>query len=366
MKKFLSFFSFFIFALLFCACSFLDNGQKTGSVSFSIGDGVYSKISTSRAADENTEGEYYLRITLNGDYSEEKTMPIHENTIRAIITFGDIPEGAEVWAYALIYKVFNGEKEYILEGKSEKITIAEGENALSITMTSYKGGNESNGEDTTSNGELIGTKASPTTIGDIVFSDKSAIAYSADLVLTEMQKAEAVAVIFYDGSGTMGDRILGVGLEESEPLSWATGATGTATNFSTDTDNGKENWDVITRADTSAEATSSTSYPAFYYANSYTANGFLSDWYIPAKTELEALRDKVTTVNNAIEKIGVVGAVVKISKTSTTASHYWTSSQASSLTTDNYTSYYGNFSSSASFSGTARNDTCHVRVIHEF
>ena len=96
-----------------------------------------------------------------------------------------------------------------------------------------------------------------------MFSDRSAIAYSADLVLTEMQKAEAVAVIFYTGGGTMGDRILGVGLEESEPLSWATGATGTSTSFSTDLNNGSGNWDVITSADTSAEATSSTSYPAF-------------------------------------------------------------------------------------------------------
>ena len=140
MKRFCSFFSLFIFALLLCACSFLGDAQKTGSVSFCIGDGVYSKISASRTADENTEGEYYLQVSLKGAYSEEKTMPIHENTIRAIMTFGDIPEGTEVWAYALIYKVFDGEKEYILEGTSEEITIAEGENALSITMTSYKGG----------------------------------------------------------------------------------------------------------------------------------------------------------------------------------------------------------------------------------
>ncbi len=118
------------------------DAQKTGSVSFCIGDGVYSKISASRAADENTEGEYYLQVSLKGGYNEEKTMPIHDNTIRAIMTFGDIPEGAEVWAYALIYKVFDGEKEYILEGTSEKITIAEGDNALSITRTSYKRGGE--------------------------------------------------------------------------------------------------------------------------------------------------------------------------------------------------------------------------------
>ena len=322
MRKLFSFFSLFIFALLFCACSFLGDAQKTGSVSFCIGDGVYSKISASRAADENTEGEYYLQVSLNGGYSEEKTMPIHEHTIRAIMTFGDIPEGAEVWAYALIYEVFDGEKEYILEGTSEEITIAEGENALSITMTSYEeGGNERNSD-------LIGTKERPTAIGDIVFSDGSAVAYSVDLVLTEEQAASAVAVIFYaGGTDGLGSRILGVALKEDE-TGWAmTTADGYAgSGIMTDEYNGSVNWGRIYEACEDAQTTPSR-YSAFRYANNYTATGFSTGWYLPAIYEVQELKTNVDVVNNAINKIKETRTNVSIVSTS---GEYWSSTQGNS------------------------------------
>ena len=49
----------------------------------------------------------------------------------------------------------------------------------------------------------IGTKApsEAKAVGDIVFSDGSATPYSADLELTDEQKAAAIAVIFYAGTG---------------------------------------------------------------------------------------------------------------------------------------------------------------------
>ena len=49
----------------------------------------------------------------------------------------------------------------------------------------------------------IGTKAPTETkaVGDIVFTDGSATPYSADLELTDEQKAAAIAVIFYAGTG---------------------------------------------------------------------------------------------------------------------------------------------------------------------
>ena len=348
MKRFCSFFSLFIFALLFCACSFLGDAQKTGSVSFCIGDGVYSKISASRAADENTEGEYYLQVSLKGGYSEEKTMPIHEHTIRAIMTFGDIPEGAEVWAYALIYEIVDGEKEYILEGTSEKITIAEGENALSITMTSYKGG-----------GNKIGSKTRPTAVGDIVFSDGSAAPYED---MTSEQADAAVAVIFYaGGTDGLGNRVRGVALTQSEE-GWAMpGSNGYDSYYGNDVEtdeyDGSVNWGRFYDVYADAQTTPSN-YPAFQYANSYSATGFTSNWYLPAINELEELKTNVEVVNNAINKIKATRSAVSIISTS---GAYWSSSLGNS----------GGFVQFLDFSSTTpsqgqKNASKKVRPIHAF
>lgn len=57
-------------------------------------------------------------------------------------------------------------------------------------------------------------------VGDIVFSDGSATEYSEKLTLTSDQKNSAVAVIFYDGSGTLGTKPLGIGLRQAKNLSW--------------------------------------------------------------------------------------------------------------------------------------------------
>ena len=369
MRKLFSFFSLFIFALLFCACSFLGDAQKTGSVSFCIGDGVYSKISASRAADENTEGEYYLQVSLNGGYSEEKTMPIHENTIRAIMTFGDIPEGAEVWAYALIYKVFNGEKEYILEGTSEEITIAEGENALSITMTSYKGG-----------GNKIGSKTRPTAVGDIVFSDGSASIYTE--MLTEEQKAKAIAVIFYAGSSsdTLGVRTLGVGLLNTTEKQWTINSTLTAidaikassnstgastagtTTFTGDSD-GSDNWTKLCAA--VSDASESGKYPAWEWANAYASSNsitgnYASGWYMPSLAELcvlyrVAIKESSTSsiINPAISSLG--GNQISSS------GDYWTSSLSSIPKI-----YHVDFANASIGTIDSTSETKSVLVIHAF
>ena len=87
----------------------------------------------------------------------------------------------------------------------------------------------------------IGTK-NPTTakaVGDIVFSDGSATAYTSELTLTDEQKSKAVAVIFYVGTECSNDsasRTLGVGLQnatgDGNTLEWAPyNTTGYTTNF---------------------------------------------------------------------------------------------------------------------------------------
>ena len=204
----------------------------------------------------------------------------------------------------------------------------------------------------------IGTK-NPTTakaVGDIVFSDGSATAYSTDLTLSDAQKEAAVAVIFYAGSAsdTLGAKTLGVGLKNTgtdSTLQWArytssddkaegystnitaiqctssemgSGKAATAT-FTGDTD-GSDNWQALCAA-VSDEGTSGN-YPAWEWVNAYatpaTANltgSYANGWYLPTVAELSMLYRAKDTVNSALEKAG---------GTKITDNSYWSSSQYAS------------------------------------
>ena len=138
------------------------------------------------------------------------------------------------------------------------------------------------------------------TVGDIVFSDGSATAYTIELTLTDEQKSKAVAVIFYAGSAsdTLGAKTLGVGLKNAtgsgSTLAWAksgsngynndtditaikctpseSGSGGAATaTFTGDTD-GSDNWQALCKAVSDEET--SGNYPAWEWVNAYatTAN----------------------------------------------------------------------------------------------
>ena len=200
----------------------------------------------------------------------------------------------------------------------------------------------------------IGTK-NPTTakaVGDIVFSDGSATAYTSGLTLTSEQKDAAVAVIFYVGTECSNDsasRTLGVGLKNTGTgigniRKWAkSSAAGYSTNitaiqctpsesgsgkaatatFTGDLD-GSDNWQALCAA-VSDEGTSGN-YPAWEWVNTYatTANpkgDYASGWYLPTVAELTMLYRVKATVNAALEKAGGM----EIADTG-----YWSSSQYSS------------------------------------
>ena len=59
---------------------------------------------------------------------------------------------------------------------------------------------------------LTGKKSKPDSIGDIVFEDGSATAWTKGLTLTEKQKSKAVAVIFYT---PLNDSMLGVAIHNT-------------------------------------------------------------------------------------------------------------------------------------------------------
>ena len=201
----------------------------------------------------------------------------------------------------------------------------------------------------------IGTK-SPTeakAVGDIVFSDGSATAYTSGLTLTDEQKAAAVAVIFYAGSASdiLGAKTLGVGLkntndETTKTLAFARNASGTAEGYNTNITaiqctpsesgdgkaatatftgdlDGSDNWTALCAA-VNDEGTSGN-YPAWEWVNAYatTANltgEYASGWYLPTVAELCMLYRAKDTVNAALEKAD---------GTKIADAYHWSSSQSS-------------------------------------
>lgn len=166
----------------------------------------------------------------------------------------------------------------------------------------------------------IGSKSAPSAVGDIVFYDGTAIAYSDTLTLTNEQKASAIAVIVYKGTecsdnGT--SRMLGVGLvqERGATLTWCTSdanAADTEINsiecsasgdgpdavYSGDL-NGSDNFTQI--ADilkNNNDTDNETKYPVFYWAKNYatyatnlSGTAFEDGWYIPSIAELLQVRN---------------------------------------------------------------------------
>ncbi len=203
------------------------------------------------------------------------------------------------------------------------------------------------------NGQLLPLKSSPNAVGDIVFRDGTAVAYSSSLALSAAQKADAVAVIFYaEASGTtapLGEKTLGVGLknttgEEPAAYRWVPQTYGTATaGYDTDftaircdesssapegdtpyyrfTDknsttryvtgdfDGSDNWSAVCAADASGAADPEFYYPAFNWVNNYAANhgitgDLASGWYMPSIVELLIFYENMSTVNAAIQLAG--------------------------------------------------------------
>lgn len=232
--------------------------------------------------------------------------------------------------------------------------------ALAFCLASCKA-NADDDPTTTGGGDTpatayIGTKApsEAKAVGDIVFSDGSATAYTSELTLTDEQKSKAVAVIFYAGSAsdTLGAKTLGVGLQNAtgsgNTLRWARftssddKAEGSSTDitaiqctpvgdeaatatFSGDLD-GSDNWQALCNAVNDEDT--SGNYPAWEWVNAYATTANLTDdyasgWYLPTVAELSMLYRAKDTVNSALEKAG---------GTKIADAYYWSSSQHASDT----------------------------------
>lgn len=222
------------------------------------------------------------------------------------------------------------------------------------------GGTTTTAWKTTAEGKLavkLGDKASPTAVGDIVFNDGTALAYTDGMTLCDNQKSAAIAVIFYVGTGLNSDvdgvadtttsRTLGVGLKHHRSgLAWcldsanaysknittiqcnAVGSVGdlTFTGDKNGSDNLSQISDFLSAADsgTTDDTAIEENYPAFYFAKDYktlkigyetesriTADSDYADgWYLPSLAELFQIyangkgANKVFDIDAASEALG--------------------------------------------------------------
>ncbi len=198
-----------------------------------------------------------------------------------------------------------------------------------------------------------GEKSHPDSVGDIVFADGTATAWSEGLTLTYEQKMAAVAVIFYAGTdcSNCGEyRILGVGLAQKHLLWCTEEANAYSVNIVTiqcemDTKAGEltftgdldgsdnlEQMGAYLRENSEDDSASEENYPAFYYAKNYVeveesnvyGSDFESGWYLPSIAELFQIWKERECVNAAIGACGGTTFDLK-------DGCYWSSTQSASL-----------------------------------
>lgn len=193
----------------------------------------------------------------------------------------------------------------------------------------------------------IGTKSPAETksVGDIIFSDGTAVSYSSGLTLTNQQKEKAIAVIYkVDGSNAYGVGLLQEKFEHAWCLRTAKGYNTNFTEilctpspnsenpltFTGDID-GSDNFEKIKQALGDEDDTGDISnYPAFELAVNYKDKtgshvkntAYENGWYLPAVAELYDIHKEFATVDSALGKCGG-------STFSKDYVEYWSSSQYS-------------------------------------
>ncbi|MBO4547264.1 MAG: hypothetical protein J5700_06770 [Treponema sp.] len=170
------------------------------------------------------------------------------------------------------------------------------------------------------------TKAKPDAVGDIVLSDGTAVAKENASKMSSAQKAAAVAVIFYtSGNRYLKNKIIGVGLNIGSELKWGLkGAEACSTfckTYINEIKSGTDGYNNTYFIKENVTDYSEENYPALYFCTSYSAAGFTKDWYMPARYEMEELRENIESVSTAFTALG---------KTLPTWSHGWTSTHDSS------------------------------------
>ena len=174
----------------------------------------------------------------------------------------------------------------------------------------------------------IGKYEAPYAVGDIVFSDGSAVPYTSDLILTSEQQLAAVGVVFKTSGKT-----LIIGLRQTKKTWAGFDALGyNNKNVAISRLDGVENILQIKGLGDFNEI----NYPAFYWVDSYRAAGYVNGWYLPSVDEFYTIIDRKDIIRGALSKIEAADALVD--------GNYWTSTTFL-YTSNQIFSYYSTFGS---------------------
>ena len=134
-------------ALFMTGCPLLES-NSSGSLTFRVTGEMAAKIAGEASARSaarslsaedvstgSTTEDLYFDIALKGGYTASQTLPVTDG---AAATFGDIPVGTTLYAEGEAYEIKDGKKIILYTGTSEKITIQEGVNTLSLKMQNVK------------------------------------------------------------------------------------------------------------------------------------------------------------------------------------------------------------------------------------
>ena len=285
------------------------SGEISGNMARN-GSGVY--------VDTNCE------FTMSGDARVNTNNDVYvnaKNSTQAQITIGGTFTGTDIVATITPADYNKALEDPVLSGESELVKSERGRFAVTPSRIEQTG--ELKNWRILANGklqEMTGAKAAPDAVGDIVFSDGSAMPYSEELTLSDNQKSAAVAVIF----DTQNKK--GVALQQTnndQRVQWCIDNKVKGYGFvdgAVSTTDGKANTEAIYALDDFGDG---TNYPPFKYAREYSAGGY-TDWYIPATDELNSIWNNITVINAALEK---VGATIISSSNATPARGYWSSTQ---------------------------------------
>ena len=265
-----------------------------------------------KGGDDPVETKTYTVTYVDGIDSEIISVPVDTNAYK---------EGDTV---TIIFDGIGDREYYNFDGWSDGTTTYKSSGTTTFTMGS---------EDVTLTAvwvwasEYVGTKtpSEPKAVGDIVFKDGSAMPYTSGMTFTDDQKAAAIALIFYSGTGLNSDdsegkpdntttRTLGVGLKHERKAWCRYVSTSNCANaylktitsiccpiksyspitFAGDK-NGKNNLQQIAEFLGEDDDTGTAdNYPAFYFGINYQnvtgsnvkGTDYATDWYLPSIAEL--------------------------------------------------------------------------------
>ncbi|MCR5698862.1 MAG: hypothetical protein K6G52_04365 [Treponemataceae bacterium] len=148
-----------LFVFIFTACSLISNSDNDSSLRFVIDENSARQL----ASRSESSADMTLTISIKGDYTQTKSAVINSSGTTQI-SFAAIPIGALVYVEA---SVRDSDNNLCYTGRSDSVTIVEGENSIPLRLTPYSEEGEeviiyvsASGSDTTGDGSQSNPYAS--------------------------------------------------------------------------------------------------------------------------------------------------------------------------------------------------------------